>query len=130
MTQAGGSVPRTMNPRPVPLITAVVLLALISLAGLPGPLLPGSEAVPDVVLYSGIVLGVVGLIACVGLWMLKRWGYWLTIVVSALNVLSAAPGIVFAPGALKLVAAVAVLVSAATIVLVVLPVSRRALTAS
>jgi len=119
-----------MNPRPVPLITAVVLLALISLAGLPGPLLPGSEAVPDVVLYSGIVLGVVGLIACVGLWMLKRWGYWLTIVVSALNVLSAAPGIVFAPGALKLVAAVAVLVSAATIVLVVLPVSRRALTAS
>jgi hypothetical protein len=57
----------------VSLTVASVLLALVSLAGLPGPLLPGSEAVPAVVLYSGIVLGVAGLVACVGLWTLKRW---------------------------------------------------------
>ncbi len=112
------------------LTVAAVLMALISLAALPGPLLPGSEAVPAVVLYSGIVLGVAGLIACVGLWLLKRWSFWLTIGVSALNLLSAAPGIAFAPGAVKIVAAVAVLVSAVILVLVFRPVSRRALTAS
>ena len=119
-----------MKARPVSLTVASVLLALVSLAGLPGPLLPGSEAVPAVVLYSGIVLGVAGLIACVGLWSLKRWSLWLTIVVSALNLLSAAPGILFAPGAVKIVAAAAVLVSAVILVLVVSPVSRRALIAS
>jgi hypothetical protein len=52
------------------------------------------------------------------------------IVVSALNLLSAAPGILFAPGAVKIVAAAAVLVSAVILVLVVSPVSRRALIAS
>jgi hypothetical protein len=29
--------------------------------------------------------------------MLKRWGLWHTIVVSVLNILAAAPGLVFAP---------------------------------
>ena len=119
-----------MQARPVPVTVAVVLLVLISLSGLTGPLLPGSEAVPSVVLYGGIVLGVAGLIASVGLWILKRWSFWLTIVVSALNLLSAAPGIPFGPGALKIFAAVSVLVSAIIIVLVLRPVSRRALTAS
>jgi hypothetical protein len=61
--------------RPVPVTVAAILLELSSLAGLPGPLLPGSEAVPAVVLYGGIVLGVAGLVAVAGLWMLKRWGF-------------------------------------------------------
>jgi len=105
-------------------------MVLIGLSGLPGPFLLKSDAVPAVVLYGGIVLGVVGLIASVGLWLLKRWSLWLTVVVSALNLLLAAPGIAFAPGGLKVFAAVTVLVSAVIIVLVVRPVSRRALTAS
>ena len=48
------------------------------------------------VVLTGIVLGIV---VCwrVGLWMLKKWGFWLTVVVSVLNLLSAAPGVVFAP---------------------------------
>jgi len=119
-----------MKARPLPVTVAAVLLALTSLAGLPGPLLPGSEAVPAVVVYGGIVLGVIGLIATVGLWLLKRWSLWLTIVVSALNLLSAAPGVAFGPGALKIVATVFVLVAAVIIVLVLRPASRRALTAS
>jgi hypothetical protein len=114
----------------MPVTVAAILMILISLVGLPGPLLPGSEDVPAVVIYGGIVLGIVGLVAAVGLWMLKKWGFWLTIVVSVLNVLSAAPGVAFAPGAVKAFATVGVLVPVLIIVLVVLPTSRRSLTAS
>lgn len=62
-----------MRSRPLPVTVAAVVQALFSLLSLPGPLLPGSEGVPALVLYSGLVLGVGGLVACAGLWMLKRW---------------------------------------------------------
>ena len=56
---------------------------------------------------------------------------WLAVVVSTLNLLSAAPGILFAPdAALRVAATVGVLVSALIIVLVVVPASRRAFAAS
>ena len=120
-----------MRSRPLPVTVAAFLMALSSLLSLPGPLLPGSEGVPEVVLYSGIVLGIVGLVAAVGLWMLKKWSLWLTIVVSVLNILSAAPGVAFAPNApLQVAATVTVVVFALIIVLVVgVPSSRRALAA-
>jgi hypothetical protein len=117
-----------MRSRPLPVTVAAVIQALFSLVSLPGPLLPGSEGVPDVVLYSGIVLGVAGLVASAGLWMLKKWGWWLTVVVSVLGGLSAAPGVGAAPNAGLQAAAIAgVLISALVIVLVVLPSSQRAL---
>ena len=120
-----------MHSRSMPITIAAILMVLISFVGLPGPLLPGSEEVPAVVIYGGIVLGIVGLVAAVGLWLLRKWGFWLTVVVSVLNLLSAAPGIVFAPSAaVQVFAAVGVVVPALTIVLVVIPTSRRALTAS
>jgi hypothetical protein len=118
-----------MSTRPLPVTVAAILMVLISLAGLPGPLVPGSEEVPALVIYGGIVLGIVGLLAAVGLWMLKNWGLWLTIVVSVLNILSAAPGVAFAPGAVKIFALIGVVVPALIIALVVLPSSRHALTA-
>ncbi len=117
-----------MSPRPLPVTVAAIIQALFSLLSLPGPLLPGSEGIPAVVLYSGIVLGVAGLVASAGLWMLKKWGLWLTIIVNVLGALSAAPGLVVAPNAvLGAAALVGVLISALIIVLVVLPSSRRAL---
>jgi hypothetical protein len=117
-----------MRTRPLPVTVAAIVQALFSLLSLPGPLLPGSEGVPAVVLYSGIVLGVAGLVASGGLWMLKRWGLWLTIVVNVLGGLSAAPGVGAAPNAaLQAAAIVGVLISVLVIVLVVLPSSRRAL---
>ncbi len=120
-----------MHSRPSTVTVAAILMALISLVGLPGPLLPGSEEIPAVVIYGGIVLGIVGLVATVGLWMLKKWGLWLTIVVSVLNLLSAAPGVAFAPNAaLQAAATVGVVIPALILVLVVLPTSRQALTAS
>src|ERR687891_372656 len=117
-----------MRSRPLPVTVATIIQGLFSLLSLPGPLTPGSEGVPAVVLYSGIVLGVAGLVASAGLWMLKMWGLWLTIVVNVLGGLSAAPGVGAAPNAgLQAVAIVFALISVLVIVLVVLPSSRRAL---
>ena len=117
-----------MRQRPLPVTVAAVIQVLFSLLSLPGPLLPGSEQIPAVVIYGGIVLGVAGLVASAGLWMLKKWGLWLTVVVNVLGALSAAPGVVAAPNAALQGAAIAgVVVSALVIVLVVLPSSRRAL---
>ncbi len=117
-----------MRARPLPITVAAVLMALFGLVNLFSPLFP-SEGVPAFVIYLGVVLGVVGLIAAAGLWMLKRWALWLTIVVSVLNILSAAPGIAFAPNVvLRVAATVTVVGFAVVILLVVLPNSRRTYT--
>jgi hypothetical protein len=117
-----------MRTRPLTVTVAAVLLAVLSLVNLLSPLFP-SEGVPSFVIYLGIVLGIVGLIAAGGLWALKRWSVWLTTIVCALNILSAAPGIAFAPTpALRVGALFGVIVPALIILLVVLPNSRRAYT--
>src|SRR5215207_6362524 len=120
-----------MSRRPLALSVAAILLVLLCLFDFPWPyeiLFPGVEAPPAFLNYLGYVVGVVGLVAAVGLWMLKPWSYWTTIVVCALNFLLGAPGVVFAPGAaLKAVIAVTEVVAVLIVVLVVLPDSRRAL---
>ena len=117
-----------MSQRPLPVTVAAVIQVLSSLLSLPGPLLPGSEQIPAVVIYGGIVLGVAGLVASAGLWMLKKWGLWLTVIVNVLGALSAAPRVFAAPNAaLQGTAIAGVVVSALVVVLVVLPSSRRAL---
>src|SRR4051794_37353281 len=93
-----------MHSRPLPVTVAAVLLALFSLLNLASPLFP-SEGVPAFIVYFGVGLGVAGLVGAVGLWLLRNWSVWLTIVVSVLNLLSAAPGIAFAPDALLQAAA-------------------------
>src|SRR5918912_4290932 len=100
-----------MRSRPLPVVFAAILMALFSLMNFPGPwwyAIPGAmEETPMFVIYAGIVLGIVGIVTAVGLWMLKRWGLWLTIVVSVINILFNVLGLVMAPGA-ALKAAIAV----------------------
>ena len=117
-----------MRSRPTPVTVAAVLLALSSLLSfVPLPV----EGVPALVVYGALVLGVVGLVAAAGLWLLKGWGVWLAVAVSALNLVSAAPGILFAPtAALRVFATAGVLVCALIIVLMLVPASRRAFAAS
>src|SRR5215213_3340370 len=123
-----------MRARPLPVTVAAILLVLLSLTNFPWvyELLFAAgefEGPPAFILYSGYVVGVVGLVAAVGLWMLQKWSYWTTIVVCVLNFLLGAPGVVFAAGAaLKAFIAVSEVVAVLIIVLVVLPDSRRALT--
>ena len=123
-----------MRPRPLPVTVAAILLVLLSLANFPWMydflFAAGEfEGPPAFILYSGYVVGVAGFVTAVGLWMLQKWSYWVTIVVCVLNFLLGAPGLVMAPGAaLKAFIAVTEVVAVLIIVLVVLPDSRRALT--
>src|SRR5215211_7014246 len=121
-----------MSRRPLSVTVAAILLVLLSLFDFPWPyefLFPGAEEPPAFILYSGYVVGIAGLVAAIGLWMLKKWSYWATIVVCVLNFLLGAPGVVFAPGAaLRALIAVTEVVAVLIIVLVVRPDSRRALT--
>lgn len=118
-----------MHTRPQPVTVAVVLLALLSLLNFVSPLLPTDY--PTIVLFLGGALGVVGLLAAVGLWMLRRWGLLLTIIVSVLNIVLAAPGIAVEPHATgKLLAGVTAVGFALIIMLVMRLNSRRAFAAT
>jgi len=123
-----------MPSRPLPVIVAAILLVLLSLFDFPWPyelLFPGAEEPPAFILYSGYVVGIAGLVVAIGLWMLKPWSLWATIVVCVLNFLFGLPGLLFAPGAaLKAVIAVTEIVAVLVIVLVMQPSSRRALAAA
>ena len=116
--------------RSLPVTVAAILLILLSLFDFPWPwmlLFPGAEEPPAFVIYSGYVLGIVGLVVAVGLWLLKKWSFGATIGVSMLNFRVGAPGVVIAPGAaMKAVIAITEVVAVLIVVLVVLPPSRRA----
>ena len=64
-----------MRTRPLPVTVAAILLALFSLLNLLAPLLLVGGP-PAFVIYLSVVLGVLGLVAVAGLWMLKRWSMW------------------------------------------------------
>ena len=124
-----------MRMRPLPVTVAAILLVLLSLTNFPWLyfwfLFPGAEEPPAFFLYLGYVVGVVGLVVAVGLWMMKRWSFWLTIAVSVLNSLLGLPGALFAPGVpLKGFIAVTEIVAVLIVVLVMLPGSRRAFAAT
>ncbi len=113
--------------RPTAVTVAAALLALFSVLSVISTFIPAfSNGVPAVVVYGGAVLGLVGLAAAYGLWNLKEWGVWLAIVLSVLNVLSAAPGLAFAPTTVLFVGAIVGVVGYALIIVLVAPASWRA----
>src|SRR4051812_8400923 len=120
-----------MSPRPLPVTVAAILMALFSLMNFPGPwwyAIPGAmDETPTFIIYSGIVLGIVGIVAAVGLWLVKNWGFWLTVIVCVINILLSvpAPAMVSSAGLLALIA-VQSIGFLLVIVLVVLSTSRRA----
>jgi uncharacterized membrane protein (DUF2068 family) len=116
--------------RPATVTSATVLLLLLSLFSLSAALLPDAIKPPPFIIYVALVLGVCGLMAGVGLWKLKRWGLLLTIIISAVGSLSAAPGLFAAPSvAGKLISLGLVVLYALVVVLVVLPAARKAFAA-
>ena len=125
-----------MSSRPLPVTVAAILMALFSvLNNFPGPWWNAIPAVveetPMIVIYVSLVLGIVGIVAAVGLWMMKKWGLWLNIVISVLNIVLNMFG-VFAvqSGALQAALAVMAIGFVITLVLGVLPDTRRAFVAT
>jgi hypothetical protein len=110
--------------RPGILTAAAIILGLVSLLSLATPLLAGP---PLPVKVFAVVAGLIGLVAVYGLWNAKRWGMIVAIIVSALNALGAAPGLVVQPNLPALIGAgVTVALSVLIIVLTVLPSARAA----
>jgi len=123
-----------MRSRPQGVTIAAILLVLLSLFNFPWPwllLFPWAQPPPAFVIYTALVLGVVGLVVAVGLWMMKPWSFWATIVVCVLNLLSGAPGVFLGPTVgVRVLSAVLEVVALLIIVLVMRPASRRALEAA
>jgi hypothetical protein len=112
----------------MPVAIAAVLSVLAVVGNLAGFALPtDGKSVPALVVIGTIVLSAAGIPAAIGLWMLRRWGYILTLVVMILNALTGIPGIPAGPtAAIKVFSAVFVLVSVAILVLATRPAPRRA----
>jgi hypothetical protein len=118
--------------RPLPVTIAVVLHALLGLAAIfitipemTGAVSP-DEGPPMFIVVTSLVIGVLSLVSAWGAWQGKKWGQVSTIVLRALDGLSAAPGVVFAPTpVLAITAAVSVILALVVIWLLLMPVSRR-----
>ena len=119
-----------MRSRPQTVNVAAILLALFSVLNVLFAVFP-IEGIPEAAICIGVVAGAIGLVGAAGLWLLRKWGIWITIIVCVLNVLDAAPEVAFAPNAaLQVAATVTVLGFVLVLVLVVIPTSRRAFGAS
>jgi hypothetical protein len=102
------------------LLAAIIGSLLVNVAGLLMFLLPtdGDEEVPAGIVVVGIVLGVIALWGAWELWQRHRRGKWVTIVVTALNLLSTLPAFFVRPGTgIVIGAAVSVVVMIAVIVI-------------
>mgnify|MGYP006381575969 CR=1 FL=1 len=75
-----------------------------------------ADSPPFVIMLAAFALGLVGLISSYGVWRVQRWGVVITIVVNALNFLSAIPGIPFAPNLALRISAILTCAAAAAII--------------
>ena len=97
---------------------ALIVLVLLGVGHIFVPWAPDADKIPLVVVYGDVVLGVASLVAAAGLMKRAQWGSILTLIIAALNILSAAPGVVAAPNpALRVVTAAYVLLSLVIIAL-------------
>ena len=107
--------------RPPTLLAATVLLAFISLLSLTAVL----QNPPQFVVITQSALGIVGLVAVIGLWQRRVWGGWMAVIVMAINTLTNLSGVRLAPPPLNVMCAVVAVASLVVIVLALLPSSRR-----
>lgn len=117
--------------RPTTLTIACTILVFDQLSSLfkllLGGMPAGAEQIPQEVFILSLIVGLLSGVAAYGLWTMRRWGMILTVVLMALNILSAAPGLLFAPTReLWTLALTGILTGVAIIALVLLPASRRA----
>jgi hypothetical protein len=123
-SSVSASVSRT---RPATVTAAVILGVGIQLASIPFFFVPGADEIPPLAIVVGIVMGLLTIVACYGMWNLRRWGAIMTLVVTLLGILSSVPGLFEAPsGWIMAELVVLIPLSVIDMVLIVLPSSWRA----
>jgi uncharacterized membrane protein (DUF2068 family) len=117
--------------RPASVTSAAVLLMLLCVYSLTAPFLPVDNKPPlMIIVYQFLVGGIGSLLAVFGLWRLKRWGLRLAILLSAVSILTTMPGLFLAPSLVgKAITVGLIVVNALVLVLVTLPVTRKAVAA-
>ena len=125
--------------RPRTYTIAAVLMVLYTLIGLPDTItsLSAGAAVaaanpngpPYFITVINFILAILGFVSVYGVWRVQKWGVVLAIVVSALNVLTSLPAILFAAILpLRIIGAVSVIWAGAIIVLLLRPTKKPAVT--
>jgi hypothetical protein len=118
---------RTTLVRPTTVTAAVVLTVFVQLASVPFFFAPGADDIPAFAIVIGTVAGVLSLVGAWGMWNLHRWGMILTFVLTALNTLTAVPGLFEPPSGWILGELIALIpLGVVILVLIALPSSRRA----
>lgn len=118
----------TSLARPVAITVATAILALDALRNFAiiGASLSG-VGVPPAVVAVQVALGVVEIVAAVGLWGLHKWAAALAVVVAALALLTGVAGAFNAGGTTgKVIAALGIPLGIAVIVAIAHPTARRA----
>lgn len=120
------SMSATPSQRPITVtIAAVMLVAMQLLAIVPTGEAPGD--IPMFAVYTSVGAGIISLIAAAGLWRQKKWAAVTGGIMTAINVLVTAPGMIFAPViGLRIESIAGVAIGLVIIALILLPVSRRA----
>jgi hypothetical protein len=118
----------TMNTRrPANVTTASALLLLLSLFNLSASFQPDAIKPPPPIIIFASVTGIVGLIAVVGLWNTKRWGWLVTVILAVFNTLGPISGIFLAPTVVGKAISVGLIVGyGLALILVTLPTTRKA----
>jgi hypothetical protein len=81
-----------------------------------------ADSPPYFIVMLGFIVAVLGIISAYGVWRNQKWGVILTIILRALDSLSALPGLLFAPTLMwKMVAGSGVLISIVIIILLLWP---------
>jgi hypothetical protein len=97
------------------------LAALVIFRSVAAPLaflLPGSDEIPAGAIVVGLLIAAAALVGLAALWRGHRWGAWLLVAVTALDVLSSIPAFIDQPsGWLVAAAAVGAITGIAVIVL-------------
>jgi hypothetical protein len=114
--------------RPATVTSAAVLLLLLSVYSLTTPFLPVDNKPPlMIIVYQFIVGGIGSLLVVFGLWRLKWWGLRLSMLFSAVSILTTVPGLFLAPPVVgKAITEGLIVVNVLVLVLVTLPVTRKA----
>ena len=112
---------KTAATRPPTIIAGGIIVALAALSNLSTLVAP----LPGPVIVIAVVLALAAVAALSGIWMRKSWGRWLGAGTLVATILTAGPGVFFAPsGGLRALAILTVGVAGFGVVLLLLPASR------